>query len=171
MPAEMTNKPMMSDEEIEIIDDLLEKHKPKYCLEWGSGASTIYFPKGRDYIELWLSVEHNGHFLDAIRDKCSDNVQTLWVLPGSSYADCIQRSNRKFDFILIDGLDRPKCLENAFQNLAADGIILLHDGGRRENVHIIEEYGGVKLTEGEKEVHEGGFAHRGLVLFRRQHGS
>lgn len=157
---------MMSDQEIKIIDDLIQEHKPEYCLEWGSGTSTTYFPKS--FMKLWLSIEHNGHYLDDIRYRCPENVQTIWILPGSSYADAVQRSNRKFDLILIDGLDRQKCLENALQILNDGGIILLHDGGRNHNDEIVERYGGIRLTEGEKPVNEGGYAHRGLVLFRKQ---
>lgn len=160
--------PMMATEEINIINNLLAKHKPKYCLEWGSGMSTVYFPTRHKFIKTWLSVEHNGHFLDYIQDKCPDNVQTLWVLPGSSYADIVQRSNKQFDFIFIDGLDRPKCLQNALKIISDEGIILLHDAGRQEHDGIIKQYNGEVLIQGEKPVKEGGYAHRGLALFRRQ---
>lgn len=167
---EIGDKPMMADKEIEIVNTLLAEHMPQYCLEWGSGNSTINFSQ-HTCIKLWLAVEHNGHYIDYLQDKVGENVQTLWVLPGSSYADCVQRSNRKFDFILIDGLDRAKCLQNALDILSDDGIILLHDAGRIEHDQIIEEYNGTRLTEGEKPVKEGGFAHRGLALFRRSSGS
>lgn len=164
------SEPMMSQKEIKVIDDLIEKHKPKLCLEWGSGNSTTYFSKHKS-IELWLSVEHNGHFLDYIREDCPPNVQTLWVLPGSSYADVVQRSNRKFDFILIDGLDRAKCLENAVKIISEDGIILLHDSGRKGYADVIREFGGEILSEGEIDDREEGKAHRGLAIFRGSSGT
>lgn len=166
-----SDKPMMADDEIKIIDDLIEKLKPKQCLEWGSGNSTIYFPSKHKFIKNWLAVEHNGHYLDHIRYKCPSNVQTIWVLPGSSYADCVQRSNRKFDFIFIDGLDRAKCLQNSFDILNPKGIILLHDAGRREHEEVIKEYKGEILREGEIPVKDGGYAHRGLALFKGQDGT
>lgn len=161
---EVDTKPMMADHEIKIIDDLLEKHKPKLCLEWGSGNSTTYFPKHKS-IELWLAVEHDGHYLDYLQDKCPANVQTLWILPGTSYADVVQRSNRKFDFILIDGLDRAKCLENGLKVLNKGGIILLHDAGRKAYEGMIKEFKGETLVEGEIVERDGGFAHRGLAVF------
>lgn len=160
------DRPMMADKEIEIIENLLDDVKPKYCLEWGSGVSTTYFPRGRKFIKQWLSIEHNGHYLDHIRDKCPDNVQTLWILEGTSYADVIQKSNRQFDFILIDGLDREKCLENALKVLSDQGIILLHDSGRAEYQDFIKKYEGEKLIDGE-EPYEGHYKHRGLTLFVR----
>lgn len=157
---------MMSAEEIKIIDGLIEQYKPKHCLEWGSGNSTTYFPR-HECIQSWLAIEHNGHYLDYIQDKCPDNVQTIWVLPGSSYADAVQRSNRRFDLIFIDGLDRQKCLQNAMQIVSKGGIILLHDAGRVEFDEVIEEYNGERLTEGEIPVSQGGYAHRGLAVFRK----
>lgn len=68
------DKPMMSDAEIKLIDDLISKHKPKYCLEWGSGGSTVHFPKNIG-IETWLSVEHNGHYVQYLEDKVNPKVQ------------------------------------------------------------------------------------------------
>ncbi len=69
-------KPMMSDKEIDIIDNLIEELKPRTVLEWGSGNSTIYFPK-RNCIEKWLSVEHNGHYVEYLKDKILDKVTLL----------------------------------------------------------------------------------------------
>lgn len=157
-------KPMMSDQEIRFIDNILKERKPKYCLEWGSGNSTTYFPRHR-FIKSWLAVEHDGNILDQLKPRLPNNVQTVWILPGDSYADCVQRSHIKYDFILIDGLDRQKCLENALKIISKDGIILLHDAGRMEYQGFISAYGGIIVSEGEKPQKGGGFAHRGLAVF------
>lgn len=154
----------MAEEEIKTIDSLLQLYKPKHCLEWGSGNSTIYFPKKHKFIKSWLSIEENGNYLDYLRDKCAKSVQTIWILPSDSYPDCVQRSNRKFDFIFIDGYDRDKCLDNSFGILADDGVILLHDSGRIESQRMIQKYGGTKLTDGE-EPYQGFYKHRGLHMF------
>lgn len=157
--------PMMAQQEIDYIDKLLLNRRPKLCLEWGSGNSTLYFPRHK-FIELWLSVEDNGHYLDYINgSNCSSNVQTLWILPGSSYADVVQRTNRKFDFILIDGLDREKCLDNAKKIINPGGVILLHDAGRAEYRDMIDRYGGDIIFQGEVPDGKNGYAHRGLAIF------
>lgn len=162
------DKPMMSDKEIKIIDDLIEKRKPKLCLEWGSGASTTYFPK-HNSIDLWLAIEHDGNVLDLLYQKFPKNVQTIWITNPQDYADCMQRSHQKFDLILIDGLEREKCLENALEILAPGGIALLHDAGRAEYQEFIEKHNGEMLSEGE--IPDGdGYAHRGLALFRSPYG-
>lgn len=162
------NKPMMSDKEIQIIDDLLQKLKPQHCLEWGSGNSTVYFSK-RSSIKSWLAIEHDGNILDYLQNKLPQKVQTVWILEGDSYADCVQRSHRKYDFILIDGLDREKCLQNALKIVSPNGFILLHDAGREEYQGMIKKYKGEKLCDGE--IPEGEYyAHRGLAIFRSSNG-
>lgn len=158
------NKPMMSEQEIQHIDALLVNHKPERCLEWGSGNSTAHFPRHK-FIKSWLAIEHDGNILDELESKLSDKVQTIWILPSHSYADCVQRSHIKYDFILIDGLDRQKCLENALKVVSKDGLILLHDSGRAEYQDFIKQYKGEMLIQGEILEKDGGFAHRGLAVF------
>lgn len=159
-----TDTPMMSNKEINIIHGLLEKHKPELCLEWGSGNSTIYFSK-RPFIKLWVAIEHNGSILDELQKKLPKNVQTIWITNEQDYADCVQRTHQKFDFIFIDGLNRQKCLENARKIVSKNGIILLHDAGRPEYAEFIEANDGKMLCQGEIAV-PGGYAHRGLALFK-----
>ena len=38
-------KPYMKNREIMILEEVIRNLNPKNCLEWGSGYSTIYFPK------------------------------------------------------------------------------------------------------------------------------
>jgi len=161
--VKIDNKPMMSEKEITIIDNILSSGKPKRCLEWGSGYSTLYFSEHKN-VKSWLSIEHNGHYVSYLQERANDKVQTLWVLEGLSYADCVQRSNVRFDFILIDGLDREKCLQNALNILDDNGQILLHDSGRAEYQDFIFRYNGKILCEGE-EPYRGFYKHRGLAVF------
>lgn len=157
----VSDKPMMSNEEISIIDELLKDRK--FCLEWGSGASTLYFPSKHKV--NWLSVEHNGHYVEHFKDKLPDNVTLIWA-DGEWYIDSVKLS-RKYDFILVDGEFREDCVSIGLTMLNEDGVLLLHDSGRREYQAFIEEFKGEKLTEGEVKIKAGGFAHRGLTLFRR----
>lgn len=157
-------KPMMSNGEIEIIDSLIEECKPKFCLEFGSGGSTIYFPKEHPDIN-WLAIEHNGNWIKKIADNLPDNATVIWTPDNEWYVDSVKHS-RIFDFILIDGLHRERCLEITMGIISKNGIILLHDSGREEYQDFIEKYKGEKLSEGEKP--EGKhFAHRGLTMFRK----
>jgi hypothetical protein len=48
---------LMREWEIQIIKNILTKLKPRKCLEWGSGYSTVYFPKIAGC--KWISIEHD----------------------------------------------------------------------------------------------------------------
>lgn len=158
-------KPMMSDAEIHIINGLLLGINPQHCLEWGSGWSTTYFPQKRAC--FWLAVEHNGNWIKKISPDLPNNANVIWVPEDKVwYVDCVKHS-RIFDFILIDGLHRERCLEIALDIISDDGVILLHDSGRKEYQGFIEKHHGEKLIDGE-EPYDGYYKHRGLHLFRRQ---
>lgn len=161
--AGVAMKPMMSDKEVEIIDNLIKQNKPKHCLEWGSGGSTIYFPNKHRNLS-WLSVEHNGNWVKRIVPELSDNATVIWIPEDEWYVDCIKHS-RTFDFILIDGLHRERCLEIAKDIISPRGIILLHDSGRKEYQEFIKKNNGKILIEGEEPL-GAYFKHRGLALFQ-----
>lgn len=157
-------KPMMSDEEIQVVDSLFEKHKFKRCLEWGSGGSTIYFPRKHDCIEEWYSIEHNGKYVDMIKRSVEHTV-ALKHVKLEEYLAVVK--NRKFDFILIDGLMRQECLTFAEDLLNRGGVILLHDASRPEFQKPIKEWSGKteQLTKGEGRMT--GCAHRGIYQFTK----
>lgn len=158
-----TGKPMMADEEIGIIDSLIETLQPQSCLEWGSGNSTLHFSQ-HDCIKSWLSIEHNGHYIEYLRDKTSPNTSVIWA-DKEWYIDSVKLNGRKYDLILIDGNTREGCLNVAHDIIKLDGVILLHDSGRADYQSFIQLYKPQKLTDGEVAVKEGGFAHRGLTMF------
>lgn len=158
--------PMMADREVAIIDKLIDNIKPTFCLEWGSGGSTLYFPANHPLIHLWLSIEHNGNYVKYLDGKLTSNAHVIWV-DKEWYLDCVKHQEARYSFILIDGEDREGCLRVAKDLLAPGGSILLHDAGRKEYQDFIKKSGlqWERLTEGETPVKEGGFAHRGLVRF------
>lgn len=160
----LQSKPMMSDEEIQIIDALFEKHKFKQCLEWGSGGSTIYFPRKHACIELWTSIEHNGKYVDLIKRSVEQKVD-LHHVTLEHYLSIVK--GRKFDFIFIDGLMREECLMFAEDMLNRGGMILLHDASRPQFQKPIKQWSGKteQLSKGEGRMT--GCAHRGLYQFTK----
>lgn len=157
---------MMANKEIAIINRLIEEHKPRHCLEWGSGNSTIYFPSvHKKIIKSWIAIEHSGHYIQDIRSLLPDNANIIWVPESEWYVDSVKHS-RIFDFILIDGLHRERCLEIAKDIISDDGIILLHDSGRAEYQDFIKKYNGTILIDGE-EPYQGHYKHRGLAKFTK----
>lgn len=62
----MTVKPWMTDTELGVIEELLNKVQPQNSLEWGAGYSTIYFPRFLTSTAKWIAVEHNKQWADKI---------------------------------------------------------------------------------------------------------
>ena len=164
-----TGHPMMSDKEIGIIDNLIKKKKPKICLEWGSGNSTIYFPKKHRCIKEWIAIEHNRTYLELLGNKLKKGRNSIVILPNNrQYVDYPRTLGKKFDFILVDGEQRKYCMEIAFEIANKDAIILLHDACREDTDEILKNWQGKVqlLCQGEKLLSSGFYAHRGLALFK-----
>lgn len=157
-------RPMMSDEEIKVIDELFDKHKFKTCLEWGSGGSTIYFPRRHKSITRWYSIEHNGKYVDMIK-RSLENTVTLKHVTLENYLGVVK--GMKFDFILIDGLMRQECLMFAEDMLNRGGVILLHDASRPEFQKPIKQWSGKTEQLSKGEGRTTGCAHRGLYKFTK----
>lgn len=159
--------PMMSEAEVQTIDNLLEKLQPKNCLEWGSGNSTVYFPKKHSCIKYWLAMEHNRTYFELLGDYLLKDVAEIKVITDFNYVSYPATLEKKFDFILVDGLWRMECVDKAFSVVSDGGVILLHDAFRQESAKIVEKYKGkyTVLSQGEKLLNTGYYAHRGLISF------
>lgn len=162
-----TGYPMMAENEVKIIDDLIEKYKPTTCLEWGSGNSTIYFPKQHPCIVWWDAVEHDHTYLELLGDKIDKTRTKITILPNDNlYVEF--PVGKKYDFILVDGKQREACIDMAFKVANKGAIILLHDYTTKEAYPIVKKYSDriIKLSEGELLQKDGFYAHRGLALFK-----
>lgn len=167
MKIDQTGAPMMARHEYEYIRDLINQNGLTSCLEWGSGNSTLYFPKNCTGISKWVSVEDNGHYLDYLNNKkLSSKVSTIWIPESQLYYQMFERSVNQYDFILVDGLYRNECIETGMSILCNGGILVLHDSGRSEYKEIIDKFPHEKIFDGEQPV-DGGYAHRGITIFRK----
>lgn len=167
MRAKITNYPFMHDDEIAVMDAQMKQYEPKICLEWGSGGSTIYYPKKFKFIKQWVSIEHSGAYAKFLRDKVdSKKVILLWA-HEYHYIDLVKNHLRRYDFIFIDGQEREKCLEASRNMLKPNGFVILHDSGRKEYWNWMRRiYGSQeKLIEGRIPARGGGFTAGGLTKF------
>jgi hypothetical protein len=153
-------KPWMQNDQIELIERILTSFKKIRIdiLEWGSGGSTVYFTrflKNSNIKYKWLSIEHHKGWHKRISKllKYDDNVKFL-LFPESlndprsinfdQYVTAPRLQGKKigfskFDFILIDGRARARCLVEARFLIKPGGIILLHDA-EREKYHYAFGY-------------------------------
>lgn len=139
-------KPYMNYKETAIIMEVLKLLQPKQCLEWGSGFSTLCFPKFLNKDARWLSIEHDKDWYLKIKGMNEKpNVWLRHVSPShypwtdeygdgnhSDLKDYIDFPSRfgKFDFILIDGRARKWCLNKCNELIEHKGVIILHDANR-----------------------------------------
>lgn len=142
--------PWMMPKELDILTEVLYKLQPKFCFEWGSGNSTLYFPTLITSIEKWYSLEHNEDWYKVISQKIADPRISLSFVkaekdPGrgrynvniegtyeefKSYVDFPEKLQIKFDFMLIDGRARMSCLRKAYELISDTGVVIVHDANR-----------------------------------------
>jgi hypothetical protein len=146
-------KSWMQDWEINLVKDVLVKLKPKKCLEWGTGYSTIYFTKFLPKNTQWISIEHEKSWATKIKflsfpQRLFMNHSKIEVfhIPSNkfpwsdehgdgTYSDLkdyvdFPEKFAPFDFILIDGRARKDCLLKSYKLLKKNGIVILHDAHR-----------------------------------------
>lgn len=134
----LADVPMMNPKETMALRLLIGTRKPKRVLEWGAGASTLYFPKYFPSVE-WLSVEHNADYAEAVAKQLPPNV-TLLRLDFPEYYQLTSNEVGKFDLIIVDGRKRVRCLDAARELLNPGGAVVLHDSGRARYAPAKEFY-------------------------------
>ena len=126
-------------------------HKPISVLEWGSGSSTLYFPKFLSDGGSWHSVEHDSEFAKQVKAQLkkisAKNVTISYVGCNRPYVEGFDdgdfetfrdyvlypsKFNTTFSIILVDGRARVDCMKIGWQMLDQDGIMILHDAQRKE---------------------------------------
>ena len=140
-------EPWMTPQEIIIIEEVLKNLKSKRCLEWGSGYSTLVFPKLAGQDAKWLAIEHNHDWALKIKElNKKPNVTISYIAPNKfpwsdenndgdllDLKDYVEFPSQfaPFDFILVAGRARKDCLIKAYNLCEDDGIVILHDAERR----------------------------------------
>jgi len=127
--------PYIGSEQIIMILDLLERLKPRKCLEWGSGWSTVFFPRFTPGA-MWISIEHLSQFVKLISPYLLPNVNIIQKGLGKSYVEEPLNwvKGQPFDFVFIDGEGRNDCVKIALQILRKGGIVVQHDASPLENL-------------------------------------
>lgn len=150
------NRPMMRYREIDLISEVIEKLNPAMVLEWGSGYSTLYFPKKLSKEAKWLSVEHSESWSRRINSKNKNpNVEINWVEPEYSnwkdeYKDGTYNDLKSYieypsvdgtyDLIIVDGKARKACIIKAKDILNKNGVLILHDANREWYHNELEKF-------------------------------
>lgn len=137
--------PWMTDDSVQFIEKFIRsKSKNLNILEFGSGASTLYFSSRCKSI---VTFEHNLEWADTVRETATAlKMNNLTLLCKEEYDKCflsdIQNfKNKQFELISIDGINRVECLEKCVSNnLLTDNGIFVLDNTERV-FHYQKQYG------------------------------
>ena len=164
MQMKLHPRPMMSNQEIQILDSILSSPFVHSVLEIGSGGSTLYYP-ARHPIE-WHSVEFNSSWYQDIQKLAPNNVQLYLLEDIPAFIAKFSPRAKEFQVVLIDGPDdnREWVIESV-RGWDTDAMVLLHDSRRRAyEVALSAYFRCVNLTVGEFARPNGGCKARGLSL-------
>jgi hypothetical protein len=141
-------KVWMGSAEIAMIQRYL---KPCHVmLEWGAGGSTLFYSQ---FVQAYFSIEHDPKWFQSVAKElqrlCMAQVK-LYHKPVvrsalsrresfRAYIDLPRSFERKFDRILIDGRERVACAEVAYDLIAEDGVLFVHDYVSRPRYAPIEQ--------------------------------
>jgi len=180
--------PWMRTRELDIINEVLYNIQPEYCLEWGSGLSTVYFPNQIPSLKTWYALEHHkGWFENVQRMITGEKVNLQLVEPDDpdhfkltgkynpkreglfedfkTYILTPKNFGHRFDFIFIDGRARKECLKIAFELVSENGVVVVHDANRDDYFTELPSFSSwFRLTDYRNHRKEGG------IWIGRKHG-
>lgn len=164
MQMKLRPRPMMSNQEIQILDSILSSPFVHSVLEIGSGGSTLFYPT-RHPIE-WHSVEFNSSWYRDIQKLAPNNVHLYLLEDIPAFIAKFSPRAEEFQVVLIDGpADNREQVIESVRGWNTNAIVLLHDSRRRVYEESLSRYFRcVNLTAGEFARPDGGCKGRGLSL-------
>lgn len=123
--------PWLTEEAIAFLEIFIEEHPSAKILEFGSGASTLWFAKRN--VEL-VSVEHNSEWFQKISGLLKDDSTSFrvnYILSKLPYYTITEQfPDEYFDLILVDGRNRKGCIFFSTPKLKNGGILMLDNAER-----------------------------------------
>ncbi len=119
----------------------------KSVFEYGSGFSSLYWSKRAKNV---ISVEHEKSWYDKIKESINPNQDILFFPDLDNYVESIKNIGKKFDVIIIDGMERLKCsqvISPYINRESPDGFMIILDNSEhypeiakffREDLSLIE---------------------------------
>ena len=123
--------PWLTEGAISFLEDFLTKNPSAKVLEFGSGASTIWFAKKK--VKLF-SVEHNLKWYNKINNILQNDPSCApiqyFFRPRPYYTICETFPDEFFDLILVDGRNRKGCIYFSLPKLKKGGVLMLDNAER-----------------------------------------
>lgn len=131
--------PWMNYPVIAFLKERLKKNINVF--EYGSGFSTRFYAS---YVNHVTSLEYDSFWFEKVKETLPDNATLLYQETDidGKYCRAIQKTNLKYEMIVIDGDDRSHCMQECLVSLTDDGVIILDDSQReiyRESILLLEQ--------------------------------
>ena len=106
---------------LKFIEPRLKEHFNIF--EYGCGNSTIWYAKKVNSIK---SVEHNKNWFELIVSNLPGNAKVVLIElnENGNYAKEVLVENKKYEIIIIDGVERNNSVKFAMTGLTEDGVII-----------------------------------------------
>lgn len=130
---EIRSEAWITEQANEILFEFVKCNKNLRIVEFGAGASTLWFLKQPNVIEL-ISIEHDTDWINKIiRLQSEIKTQTAFTLIPHKlpyYSFCENLKDNSFDLILVDGRNRNGCIQHAHSKLKKGGTLILDNSER-----------------------------------------
>ncbi len=112
----------------EFIKTRLDKKMEVF--EYGSGYSSIFYAKR---VKNLVTVEYNKDWVAKIKSLLPSNTQLIFeeLDYGGKYCNVINKTEKKYDLVIIDGRDRVNCIMHSVNHVKVNGLIVLDDSDRK----------------------------------------
>ena len=126
----MESTPWLTKEAINFLEQVIKCRPDLKILEFGSGGSTIWFAQRTQFL---VSIEHNPQWYEKVKKEVLElgfKLVDLRLIEHDYYNVCDEFPDQYFDFILVDGRHRKKCISKGIRILKSGGILMLDDAQR-----------------------------------------
>lgn len=107
----------------DYLTDYCAKKPQLSVFEYSLGQSTLWWA---DRVQSITTVEHDQRWIDAY-PNLPDNITLHHYQYNSGYEETPLLSGKKYDIIVIDGMNRSACVPHAIKALKKGGLLIWDD--------------------------------------------
>jgi len=122
-------EPLLTPKAIEFLEEYLSSNPNAKILEFGSGASTLWFA---EHTKNLISIDHSKEYYDFVKSELNGRNVDYRLIHLPYYHVCDEFPDEFFDLIVVDGRNRKGCIAHSIPKLKSGGILML-DNAEREH--------------------------------------
>ena len=123
-------RPMMSKAEVSFFTSLLSVGDVAHVVEFGSGGSTLYYPKMLPEGGTWSSIESHAGWFELIKKHVLKCVHMYLADEVSAVDAEFMTALAGADLVLIDGGEDRSRIMDLVRELNPTALVVLHDSWR-----------------------------------------